>query len=300
MMDQKVLKGIVMALIGGSFWGLSGTCGQYLFAHSDMSATTATVIRMVCGGLILSVIAARKAPADIKDLATKPGNLIRWIIFSIGGLLLIQLSYLQAIAYTNAGVATFFQYSGLILVMLLDCLMKRRLPSLREVIAAVLVLGGVVGIATHFNLSSLAITGPALAWCLISAVALATYTVLPVSLLQTHHSLAVLGPAMCLGGVVLGVITRVWQVNFALSWDALLALGGVVILGTALGFAMYLTSIALCGPVKASMAACVELVAATLSSAFFLHTSFPAIDVIGFVLIATGVVMVSLKSEQQA
>ena len=31
------LKGILCTVVGGIFWGFSGTCGEYLFSHYEVS-----------------------------------------------------------------------------------------------------------------------------------------------------------------------------------------------------------------------------------------------------------------------
>ena len=46
-MRGSSLRGVVLALCAGVFWGLSGTVGQYLFTRKGVYAGVLTVIRML-------------------------------------------------------------------------------------------------------------------------------------------------------------------------------------------------------------------------------------------------------------
>ena len=95
---------------------------------------------------------------------------------------------LSAISYTNAGTGTVLERLGLIVIMVYVCLRMRRLPRIREAAGLVLAIGGTVLIATKGNLGSLAIPAEGLFWGIISAFALAFYTLLPGKVLEKWGS----------------------------------------------------------------------------------------------------------------
>ena len=59
-------------------------------------------------------------------------------------MLLTQVSYLSAIAYTNAGIGTVLERLGLIVIMFWTCFQMWRAPRLREMAGLVLALAGTV------------------------------------------------------------------------------------------------------------------------------------------------------------
>mgnify|MGYP000494311422 CR=1 FL=1 len=91
-------------------------------------------------------------------------------VFAIFGIVLCQMSYLNVIHYTSAGVGTTLEQLGLVLIMLWTCLRKHRLPNVREVLGLVLALFGLVLIATQGDVSRLAVSQEGLFWGMMSAV----------------------------------------------------------------------------------------------------------------------------------
>ena len=60
MQKSKTATGIILSLLGGIFWGLSGSCGQYLFTYHNVSSNWLVPIRMLLTGLILLCISGIK------------------------------------------------------------------------------------------------------------------------------------------------------------------------------------------------------------------------------------------------
>ena len=81
------------------------------------------------------------------------------------------------------------------------------------------------------------------------------------------------------------------------SWNIIAALFVIVVIGTLAAFSLYLQGVSDIGPVKASMIGCVEPVVATILSTVWMGTTFAVIDLVGFVLIIGGVLLVSFKKE---
>ena len=66
---------------------------------------------------------------------------------------------------------------------------------------------------THFDLTTLAVPVKGAAWGLISAVCFAFYTVSPRKLMQKYHVLTITGWGMTIGGVVMLLFFRPWQIQ---------------------------------------------------------------------------------------
>ena len=88
---------------------------------------------------------------------------------------------------------------------------------------------------------------------------------------------------------------RIWQIPVHLDMAGILALAGIIIIGTLVAYTLYMQGVQDIGAVKASMLASVEPVSATLFSALWLDTSFVFMDFIGFLLIMSTVFLLAKK-----
>ena len=221
---KRQIRGVILTLTGGAAWGFSGTCGQYIFANSQMESGMLAAIRMLGAGMILLLLTIFTKKQETFCIWKHPAEAVRLVIFAIGGLMFSQFAYLTAISYSNSGTATVFQNTGIILVMILSCIFARRLPRGGEVAAAILTLIGVVLLATHGRLDGLVISGDALTWGGLAALALTTYTLLPGDLLRKWGTPLVNGFAMLIGGVVMAGSFRIWEKSWDFDLPIILAL----------------------------------------------------------------------------
>ena len=90
---------------------------------------------------------------------------------------------------------------------------------------------------------------------------------------------------MTVGGIVLAAVFQPWNFHYEPSASLILAFLAIVLLGTVTAFSLYMHGVKLIGPARASLYACVEPIAATLLSAFWLHEPFALIDLLGFAMI---------------
>lgn len=288
-------KGIIITLIAAIFWGFSGTCAQYIFDGFDADASYLTAYRLLSAGLILVIVGLFTDRKNMKAVWTEARSAIRLMIFSVAGIMFCQLSYMKAIAYSNSGTATILQYVGPVLVMIVSCFLARKLPSGREIIAVIMAVLGVFIIATHGDISNMIITTKGLSWGLWSAVALMLYTLIPGSIVERFGSIVITGYGMLLGGLVLAVQTQAWNAPMVYEPACIIAFIAIVIFGTVLPFTMYLMGIHACGPVKASMLASIEPVAATVFMVVWLKEPFQIVDFGGFACIFVTVFLLVKK-----
>jgi drug/metabolite transporter (DMT)-like permease len=294
--DTKHTKrGIIFTLLGGTCWGFSGTCGQFLFSSESVAADWLTLVRMLSAGVILLALLFLRQRGKMTAILHDKKDLRQLIIFAVLGLVLCQYTYLQAIAYTNAGTATVLQYLGPVVVLAYACLVGRRLPTKIELAAIVLAVLGTAIIATQGDFSKLSIPLNGLLWGLFAAVTLALYTISPERLMKKWGSQTVTAYGMLIGGVVFYLASGMRPLFISLSAAGFAALLGIVIIGTVLSFSLYLQGVTDIGSVKASMLACIEPVAATIFSAAWLGTNFSVMDIIGFAMIITTVIILAKK-----
>ncbi|MDO4443825.1 MAG: DMT family transporter [Slackia sp.] len=293
MARDKNARGVALALIGGTGWGFSGACSQFLFARG-VDPLWASAVAMICAGAVLVAYMLVTRNGGLRALWSSPKSAAHLALFALAGLTLCRATYLLAIQYSNAGTATVLQYVGPVLIVVATCFAGRRFPSARELIAVVCVVAGTFLLATHGDLGTMALSPEGVFWGLSAAAAVALYSLLPGSLMKSYGSIPVVGSGLLLGGAVLYVATGAWNMTPELDAGGMLAMyGGLTGIGTLLGFAAYLTAINDIGAAKASLLASVETVSATACAALWLHTPFAPMDFAGFALIMATVFLLA-------
>ena len=208
-------------------------------------------------------------------------------------MMLCQYSYFKAIEYSNAGTATVLQYVSPVLIMLVMCIWEKRLPGIIDLIAVLLALSGVFLLSTHGQPGQVVISGKALFWGLFSAGTVVLYNLIPRGLMKTYSTPFLLGWAMLIGGIALCILRKPWQYHPIIDTGSILCMCAIILLGTIVAFSLYMQGMKMIGPEKASLYACIEPVAATLFSAFWLGTPFTTIDIIGFLCIVSTLFLIT-------
>ena len=291
---STTLKGTLITLIAGIAWGLSGVSGQYLMIHG-FSANGLTNLRLLFSGIVLIILSyfadKEKFMAFVKDKS----SYLSLLIFAFLGLLLTQLTYLEAIAETNAGTATVLQYLCPVVILTYTCVKDRVAPTLAEVISMLLAIGGTFLIATHGQVNHLAINPKGLAWGVVSAFAYALYVILPLNLIKKWGSMLVIGVGMFLPGLLMVPFSCVLSFRGNYSLDNLLALFGLVVIGTIFAYTAFLKGTSLVGAVKGSLLASFEPISAVFFAFVIMKEHFFMVDVIGIAMILLAVLLISLK-----
>lgn len=296
----RIFRGVVFAALGGICWGFSGTCAQMLTGEGGIPVSWITCVRLLLAACLFLVVCMVREPRNLAAVFRDKRSLGRIAAFAMLGVLLTQVSYLTAISYTNAGTGTVLERLGLIIIMLYVCLRTRRLPSLRQGIGLVLAMAGTVIVSTKGDLGSLAIPPEALFWGLISAIALAFYTLLPGKALEKWGSFIVTGLAMLMGGVVSTAVVQPWTIPVDLNPSVVGVLIAMVLVGTFAAYLFYLQGITDAGPVRAGLVGCVEPVAATVISAVWLGTPVGVFDVVGCAMIVAMIFMITERGQEGA
>lgn len=287
-------KGSIMVLIAGMAWGISGVSGQYLMAQG-IDVNFLTAIRLFISGIVLCGIAYFKQRDKLKTVLTSKKILFHIMLFSILGLLLNQYTYLNAIKYTNAGTATVLQYLSPVLILIFVTSKEKRKPSVAEATAIILAILGTVIIASHGQWNQLAVTPLGLFWGLTSAVTYAIYIILPAHLIDQWGSLVVIGLAMLFAGSSFSLLARPWTYSLTLTFPILMALFGLIAIGSIFAYTVFLKGASLVGPVKGSLLASIEPVASVVFAVILLGDIFYPIDILGMVLIMLAVFLISLR-----
>ncbi|RAX57582.1 hypothetical protein CCZ01_05415 [Helicobacter monodelphidis] len=294
-MVQKQTKGLILTIAGAVSWGACGVISEFLFKRG-FNPDMMSVLRMLLAGstfLVLAYFFPRKHSKSIVQLFTHKKNLIELMLFAFFGILICQYGYFLSIAYSNAGIATMICYIGPALVMLTTCVLARKLPKRNEVIALFLALLGIFLLATKGDFESLKINGYALFWGIASAVGMIFYTLTPRRIVMYFGSTRIMGFALLIAGVLLGIKVQIWALEIPTDGIFWLCLLIIIAVGTMGATWMFINGMIVIGAVKASMIACLEPLCAALFSFAFLGAHFIFVDIIAFVCIVSTVFLMN-------
>lgn len=288
-------QGYLMALTAAMLWGVSGACVQYLFQEKGVPPEWLVGVRMLFSGSVLLFIACFQYGNSVLDIWKDKTD--RWKILSFGwiGMLSVQYTYFVAIGHSNAATATILQYLGPVIIAVYVCIKEWRKPQMYEVTALVLALLGVFLLVTHGKINQLSISDKALFWGILSAFALAVYTLQPVQLLQKYPATTVVGWGMLVGGVTFSFVQPPWKIEGIIDLPSLMNIGFVVIFGTLIAFYIFLLSVKQIGGVEASLLACAEPLSATIIALTWLNVPFTWMDWIGGASIIATILLLSVK-----
>lgn len=292
-MAEKRL-GILITLIAGIAWGLSGVSGQYLMSRG-VSVDMITSLRLLVSGFFLVGLAYATVKEQLLAVLKDKNALLGISIFAMLGLVLNQTAYLQAIYHTNAGTATVLQYLCPILVLAYTCLKDRQVPTGTEIISILLAIVGTFLIATHGQLNELSITPIGLFWGIFSAFTYALYIILPGKLIRLYGSMVVIGLGMLMGGIVVTLGVQTWKQSLPLDTGTTFGLLGIVGVGTIFAYTAFLKGVSLVGPVNGSLLASIEPIASVFFAVWLVNEQFYTIDFVGMLLILLAVLLISMK-----
>jgi len=297
LLKTPVARGMFLTILGGICWGVSGTCGQFLFSTYGVDSMWLTSIRLLSGGLLMTLLVLLRKPRSVFSILKTPRDVLQLVLYGVFGLLMVQYAYLTGIYWSNAATTTVLQNLGPAMVMLTTCVISRRLPSKMELGALLLALFGVFLLATGGKPGQMMLSPQGLFWGIASAIGVVSYTLLPRPLLAKWDRDIVVGLGMLVGGIAVNILSPCWVGGVRLPLPGWLALAVIVIFGTVVSFSLVTLGITVIGPVRSSVLNAVEPVTATVLSVLWLGTDFAFTDIIAFAAILTTVVLLA-KSEE--
>lgn len=304
MHGNRSAEGIVSTLAGAIAWGLSGTCVQYLLAHSAIDSLLLTALRQLGAGIMFCIVLLLRSRPQLREMAADRDTCRRLLIFGTAGLFLNSTLYAATISYTNAGTATVLQSLNVPMVLALACLLERRIPRRLEVAALVCAALATFLIATGGDPSTLQLPLLGLLLGVATAAASVFYTSYPKPLFERWGSFATTGLGMAVAGtsgLLFWVLTRGLQQGFpALGLDCWGVLGIASLVGTFGAYGLFLHGISIVGPVRGNMLGTAEPVSATVITALALGTAFSWADWAGLVLMVATIMLVALQSSRTA
>lgn len=296
-MTNKKIMGTAMIIVACIFWGISGLFAKALFnVSSAITSIWVTQVRMITAGVILIIFSQLRGDHPFQIFKHWHDA---WIIFAYGvfGLVPVQFAYFMAVQQGNASIATILQFVGPFFIIAYQALFRHLPPRRIEIISAIIAFLGVFTIATHGQFTHLAMTLSVLIWGLISAIGVATNTLIPQNLLREGRvpSLNITGWGLLMAGVVLLFIHPA-QPAVPKVPSVWLFLAGIIIIGTIIPFQLANNSLKYIDATTFSLMDAFEPLSATIGSILFLKLQMTAADVIGSLLVIIAVLAINLRA----
>ena len=287
-------RSFAQAIIGTTFWGLSGTAAQALFQNYGFPVEGLVTIRMLLAGSLLILILRPTLPRK------SPVQFVALSVFGIAG---SQVTYLAAIQASNAATATILQFLFLPIVVAYEA--ATRVLHLSRLWLAMLAL---VAVGTLFLVGGVTPEGFGLLvsplgvlWGLLSACTAAYYTLASKAFVRTIGSWPVTAWGFMAGGLAslpFGAASlagyRLPSGSAALTSVIFLA-GVVVVLGTLLAYGLYLSALRQLRASEVGIVASGEPIAASAASLVFLGVVLAPSQYVGGALVVVAIALLGTK-----
>ncbi len=294
------VKGILLALLAGILWGITGPLGQFLFDEKTITPEWLVTCRLIVSGIVILLGMFVKRRWEIFTIWKDKKDAVHMVIYSVAGMMAVQYSFFVAVEASNGGTATVLQYTNPVMIILYLALFQKVRPKSKEVAAVLLALAGIFLLSTNGNLHTLVITPKGLFMGLLCAVFTCFYSMLPRRLMEKYDEVMVCGWSMFIGGIVLAIWKNPWEVGAGADYQVWGLFGMLVLFGTVIPFIASLKAIMLSGPMYANVLASIEPVVASFLTFLFLGTTFGGFEILGFGCIILTIVMLSLNKKVEA
>jgi drug/metabolite transporter (DMT)-like permease len=295
--------GLVMGVTSAVCFGTSGPLAKGLI-DSGWSSAAVTAVRLGLGCLLLVVPLVLLRRNLFQSWARSP---LLVVAYGVLGVAVVQLSFFNAVRYLDVPVALLIEYSGLILVVAYDWLIRGRTPSPLTGVGCVIALSGLgMVIVGGSGIGDLDPVG--LIWAVIAGIGLAAYFILATDDFgkagEPIDPLALTAGGLLLGTIVVAVAGGAGLLPMAAGtdsavladtsvpwWLVALAIAGV---STSLAYVTGIHAVRLLGATPASFVALIEVVSSAVVSWWLLGQTMAAAQLIGAAVLLSGLVAVNL------
>lgn len=301
--------GLMVAVTSAVCFGTSGPLAKGLI-DAGWSSAAVTAIRLGLGSLLLVIPLILLRRKLFENLARSPKLVVG---YGVLGVAVVQLSFFNAVRYLDVPVALLIEYSGLILVVAYDWLIRGRRPTVIIGVGCVVALTGlVVVILGGSGIGDIDPIG--LIWAVVAGVGLAGYFILATEDFtrsgESVDPLALAAGGLMLGTIVIAITGAVGLLPMAASvnsptladtavpwWLVALAIAGI---STSLAYVTGVTAVRLLGATPASFVALLEVVASALASWWLLGQTMAAAQLVGAAVLLAGLVAVNIGGRPPA
>lgn len=293
-------KGILLIVLGAMLWGASGPLMEWILSHYELSVSFMLTIRLLVAGAGLLAFLKIKGK-KVKPIWRQSYWVTRLFIFAIFGMLGVQYSFVAAIDASNAVVATLLQFLAPIFVVIFVSWRMKKWPPTYQVLGIAGTLLGLFLLMTNGSLTNILLSPAALAWGIAVGLSFAFYTLYPRLLMEEWGVLLVVGWSMLIGGVILGIVSRVWLSDewvLLTDWKFDLILLTIIIIGT-VAFILFLSSMKYISAVETSILSSMEPLTAMIISVIWLQQVLGKWQLVGSLVMLVCVTWLSIAGDRK-
>lgn len=291
--NNNKVKGMTLAIMGGIFWGISGVTAEYLMNDWSVSATWLVGVKMIFAGILILLYQVLKNPkksmAPLKNIKSV-GQLL---IFSVLGVLGLQLSFFKAIDVSNAATATILQYLSPIFLVIFYMIENKEIPNKLSQFSIGLSLVGTFLLVTKGNISELSISPAGLFWGMLAGFLGAFYMIQPRKLMEKYGTTLIIGWGMLIGGIVFQLYSPLTKNVPIMNAPVIIGVLVIIIIGTVFSYICLLKSTAYIPPQISSLLTSFEPLSSVLLSVVFLGLVISPIEIFSMFLIILAVFLLS-------
>lgn len=293
------LKGILFIITGAMLWGATGPLMEWLLNHTALTVSFMLTVRLSVAGIFL-LIYLLVTGKDIFSIWQQKFWSRQLITFGIVGMLGVQYAFVGAINESNAVLATLLQFLAPIFVVAYVSLSLKKWPPKYQVLGIIGTLIGLFLLLTNASFESLLVSNKALLWGVAVGLTFAFYTLYPARLMKEWNVLLVVGWGMLIGGVTLGIVSRVWQSNQWTVFTDFKITGlmlALIVTGT-VAFILFLSSMKYITAVETSILSSIEPLTAMVISVIVFGTSLGLWQLVGVFVMLVCVTWLSIAGEK--
>ena len=292
---QKKLRGIILASSAASLWSISGVSGEFLFKKFHFSSNWLVSARTLISGILLYAAVIFIEKKSILKPLKNWKDFFGIILFGVAGIYFVQFTYFKTIELSNVSFATIIQFTAPFFIFIYESVKNRKIPPLSTVVFLFMTILGVVFIATKGNLSNFSGSLEALLIGIASAIMIAFYSIQPKKLIKKYGSITVVGWGMILGSIIANIIHPVWKIEGIINIESIIQVIIVIILGTAIAYLIYITSLNYISSSLAGILTAFEPILAAVLSVILFRLKFSPIELTGFMLVFVSIFFLEKK-----
>lgn len=295
-MKSNKVKGSIFIFLGASCYGMLGVYVKMAY-HSGYTTGEVTLSQFMIGFIVLLFLNVFRSSNYGKDNIKVPIKSKLHLMIAGTSLGLTSIFYYLAVSYIPVSVCIVLLMQMVWLGVLLETVIKRKLPERRKVFAALIVIIGSI-FATRLFQQSITLNSKGIIMGIMAAICY-TATIYSTKNIKVEYSPYQRSLYMILGGLI--IISLVFHsslnLNFNyrifISWGLIISLFGTVLPPLLFTAGMPLTGIGLGG-----ILASVEIPVAVLASALLLNEDVNTSQWVGVVLILLAVGLMNFPTKK--
>ena len=287
------IQGILIVILATTFWGTSGIFISLTAHNWDISAVSLAFWRDLTTFLTLFLGLAVFRPALLRVKRKDLPWLLAMGAISIGS---FHVLWNTSVLLIGASVATVIQSNAPIFVTIMAWFIFKEPLTIRKFIAVALAVAGTVLISGITGMSTIQIPKLGLIVSVSSAIFYGSFSLFGKKLTGDYNPWTILLYIFGFAALTLLPFQLFNPSPFPYQSPALLYFMGLILIATISGFALYTTALSRLQASIAAITATSEIVFASVYAYFILSERMDGWQILGAILVASGVVLVSLPN----